>query len=212
VRYTDNSMDIEAVIQTSSYAGIFVLMAVNGFLSFPSSQVLYIIVGYFVGTEFLALIPAALAGSLGNTLGNVLLYEAVRARGVHYIERFKIFRPEDVRKVEAVFHKKGLWFLFVGKLLPAIKVFVPIPAGIGKVHRGAFAVIMFVASFLWSLGFIAIGYFFGKGAELWKSYGIILFIVALLVVFLFYRYMNTIAVTNASGDSENAVPPNDSAR
>lgn len=197
-------MDIEAIIQTSSYAGILLLMTANGFLSFPSSQVLYIIVGYFIGTGFLALLPASLLGALGNTLGNVLLYEAVRARGVHYIERFKIFRPEDVRKVEIVFRRKGLWFLFIGKLLPAIKVFIPIPAGVGKVHRGAFATIMFVASWIWSLIFIAIGYFFGKGAELWRSYGIILFVVALLVVFLFYRYMNSVAITDAPGGSAGA--------
>ncbi|MDO8521002.1 MAG: DedA family protein [bacterium] len=187
-------MDIEAIILGGSYLGIFALMTANGFIAFPSSQVLYIIVGYFIGTGYLALLPASLVGAVGNTAGNILLYEVVRAYGVRYVERFKIFRTEDIRKVEIVFQKKGLWFLFVGKLLPAIKVFVPIPAGVGKVHRGAFAGIMFAASWLWSFIFIAIGYFFGKGAGLWKSYGIILMIVAGIVVFLFYRYMNSAAI------------------
>ncbi|OGZ06641.1 MAG: hypothetical protein A3C93_00100 [Candidatus Lloydbacteria bacterium RIFCSPHIGHO2_02_FULL_54_17] len=192
-------MDIESIIRVSSYGGIFLLMLANGFISFPSSQILYIIVGYFVSTGYLALLPASLVGALGNTGGNILLYEAVRAHGIRYIERFKIFRPEDVRKVEVVFKKKGLWFLFIGKLLPAIKVFVPIPAGVGRVHRGAFAGIMFVASWFWSFIFIAIGYFFGKGAEMWRSYGIVLMIVAFTVVFLFYRYMNSRAITDELG-------------
>ena len=75
-------MDIEAIIVGASYAGIFGLMIANGFFSFPSSQILYIIVGYFVGTGKLALLPAVLLGALGNTIGNVFLYEAVRGHGV----------------------------------------------------------------------------------------------------------------------------------
>ena len=186
-----NGINIEAVIAGASYAGIFGLMALNGFLSFPSSQILYIVVGYFVGTGDLGLLGASLVGAAGNTLGNIFLYEAVRAKGVHYLKKFQVFREQDIRKVEIVFRKRGLWFLFVGKLLPAIKVFVPIPAAIGKVHRGSFVGIMFTASWIWSLLFIAIGYFFGKSADTWKSYGIILFVVAAIVLFIFYRLLNS---------------------
>ncbi len=183
--------DVETIIATWSYIGIFVLMASNGFFSFPSSQILYIIVGYFIGTGTLALIPATLMGALGNTLGNVLMYEGVRKYGVKYVSKFQIFRAQDMKKVEVLFRRKGLWFLFVGKLLPAIKVFIPIPAALGKVHRGLFAVLMFFASWIWSFIFIAIGYFFGKSAEVWKSYGVILIVIALAVMFLFYRALNS---------------------
>ena len=187
-------MNIEQLIAGGSYFSIFLLMIANGFISFPSSQVLYIIVGYFVGTGYLSLIPASLAGALGNTVGNIVLYEAVRTKGLHYLKKFQIFREKDIQKVNIVFKKRGLWFLFIGKLLPAIKVFVPISAGVGKVDRRAFAGIMFSASLIWSFIFIAIGYFFGKSAEMWKSYGIILMIVAGSVVFLFYRHMNSATI------------------
>ena len=183
--------DIETIITTWSYVGIFILMTTNGFLSFPSSQILYIIVGYFIGTGTLSLLPASLIGALGNTLGNVILYEAVRKHGVKYLTKFQIFRPQDIKKVEIVFRKKGLWFLFVGKLLPAIKVFVPIPAGMARVHRGIFASLMFISSWIWSFIFIAIGYFFGKSAEVWKSYGVLLMIIAGIIVFFFYRTLNS---------------------
>lgn len=207
-------LDLELIVATSSYAGIFALMIANGFLSVPSSQVLYIIVGYFIGTGYLALIPAALMGALGNTLGNIVLYEAVRRHGIRYLERFRIFRAHDIEKIEAVFRKKGLWFLFVGKLLPAIKVFIPIPAAIGRVHRGIFALIMFVSSYIWALAFISIGYVFGKSAEVWKSYGVVLAVVALIVGYLFYRMLQREGITfgpqadrgdRHSGDAEK--PP-----
>lgn len=188
-------IDIETILLGFSYVGIFGLMIMNGFLSFPSSQILYIFVGYFVGTGYLALLPASLMGALGNTFGNILLYEAVRAKGIHYVEKFGIFRKADIKRVEIVFKKKGLWFLFIGKLLPAIKVFVPIPAALGRVHRGVFAGIMLAASWIWSFVFIGIGYFFGKNTDVWKSYAVILMIVALLVMFLFYRLLNSREVT-----------------
>lgn len=188
-------MNIEEIILGSSYLGIFLLMVANGFFSFPSSQILYILVGYFVSTGFLSLLPASILGAIGNTVGNIAMYEAVRAKGIGYVKRFQMIREDDLRRVDIVFRKKGLWFLFVGKLLPAIKVFIPIPAGLAKVHRGKFAGLMLSASWIWSLGFIAIGYFFGKGAELWKSYGILLMVIAGFVVFLFYRLLHSESVT-----------------
>ena len=185
------SVDIESIIIASSYLGIFLLMIANGSISFPSSQILYIIVGYFVSVGTLSFFPSSLVGALGNAIGNIILYEIVRRRGIHYLKKFQVFREQDVKKVEIVFRKRGLWFLFVGKLLPAIKVFVPIPAAMGKTHRGVFAAIMFVASWLWSLIFIAIGYTFGKSTEVWKSYGVILFIIATIILFVFYRILNS---------------------
>lgn len=186
---------IETVIAISGYFGIFVLMIANGAVSFPSSQALYIIAGYFIARGDLVLAPVALVGSVGNTVGNIILYELARAHGRTFIARMKIFPLRELAKVETAFRKKGAWFIFIGKLLPAIKVFVPIPAGLGKMSRPLFAILMFVASFIWSLAFIAIGYFFGKSSDLFGRYAIILAIVATVVILLFYRYINSIEVT-----------------
>jgi membrane protein DedA with SNARE-associated domain len=202
-------MDMESIILGFSYAGIFALMIANGFFSFPSSQVLYILVGYFISTGYLGLLPASLLGAVGNTLGNIGLYEAVRAKGLAFVKRFQMIRNNDLRRVTIVFRKKGLWFLFVGKLLPAIKVFIPIPAGLARVHRGKFIGLMFFSSWIWSLGFIAIGYFFGKGAELWKSYGVILMVIAGVVVFLFYQLLYSKSVTTELLSEDAVVCPSD---
>lgn len=184
-------INIELLIQSGSYLAIFLLMVANGSVSFPSSQVLYIIAGYFIAQGNLVLLPVAIAGALGNTIGNVILYELVRKHGRDFVARMKLFSTRELAKVETAFHKKGAWFIFIGKLLPAIKVFVPIPAGLGKMHRGLFATLMFVASFIWSLGFISIGYFFGKSSDLFGKYALVLVAVAAVVLFLFYRYINS---------------------
>ena len=184
-------MDIEHIILAFSYLGIGGLMVLNGFISFPSSQILYILCGYFISTGFLSFLPTTLIGTLGNTLGNIILYEVVRRHGLGYLERFRIFRHQDIEKVEIVFRRKGPWFLFVAKLLPAIKVFAPIPPAIGKMRRDIFIPIIFFSSLLWSWIFLAIGYFFGRGAQLWKSYGVALVVIAAVVLYTFYRYLNS---------------------
>lgn len=187
---------IETLIQGGSYFAIFALMIANGAVSFPSSQVLYIIAGYFIARGDLALFFVALVGTLGNTIGNIILYELTRKHGRTFVERMKIFPMRELTKVEHAFKKKGAWFIFVGKLLPAIKVFVPIPAGLGKMHRPLFVTLMFIASFIWSLAFISIGYFFGKSSDLFGKYAIILMIIAAIVILLFYRYINSAEVVN----------------
>lgn len=185
---------IETIITAASYGGIFLMMIANGAASFPSSQILYIVVGYFIARGDLALAPAVIAGALGNMVGNMILYEIARRKGVEYITRFQLFPLEIVRRTEAAFRKRGAWFIFVGKLLPAIKVFVPIPAGIGKMHRGLFAGIMVVATAIWVLPFTAVGYFFGKSRDVFGAYAFVLLIIAAVVVTLFFRYLKSAEV------------------
>lgn len=182
---------IEMLIQGGSYFAIFILMIANGAVSFPSSQVLYIIAGYFIAHKDLSIGLVVLTGALGNTIGNIVLYELARKHGRTFIERMKIFPTRELAKVENAFHKKGAWFIFIGKLLPAIKVFVPIPAGLGKMSRLLFASLMFAGSLIWSLIFIAIGFFFGKSSDLFDHYAVILVVVAAIVVLLFYKYINS---------------------
>lgn len=184
-------ISIETIIQTLSYGGIFLLMITNGASSIPSSQVLYIITGYFVAQGNLSFTLAVCAGALGNTVGTAILYELARKHGRTFIERIKIFPVRELSKIEVAFKKKGAWFVFVGKLLPAIKVYIPIPAGLGKMHRGFFSFLMFTASAIWATGFISIGYFFGKSSDLFGRYALILIIISVIVLFLFYRYINS---------------------
>lgn len=165
------------------------LMTTNGFVSFPSSQIIYMITGYFIFTGDLNLGLVLLVGTVGNTLGNFILYEVARYKGLQYILSWKIFPAEIVMKVVKTFEKRGKYFLFVGKLLPAIKVFIPIPAGLSKMNRILFGIIILITSAIWAGIFIAIGYFFGKSSEIFGYYAPILIIVSIIVIYIFYKMM-----------------------
>lgn len=182
---------IEHIVITLGYIGICSLMISNGIIGFPSSQILYIISGFFISTGDLNLALVSIIGALGNTIGNIILYEAVRAKGLSYITRFKIFPEREVRKVQIAVSKRGSWFIFAGKLLPAIKVFIPIVAGIGKMNRTIYIAIILISSYIWSLIFIAIGFYFGKNTDFLGVYVLVLIAISLIIVGIFYRYINS---------------------
>ena len=184
-------MSIEEIILTLSYFGIILLMTSNGFTSFPSSQLLYVICGYFVAQGDLNVFLVVLFGASGHALGNILLYELSRRKGLDYILKFKLFPEEEIRKVQIVFNKHKIFYLTIGKLVNPIKIFLPIPAGIAKIHRGIFAITMLIMSAIWSIPFVSIGYLFGKSTDSIGWYAIIIMIIGLTVMYLFYKAMNS---------------------
>lgn len=184
-------MDIETTIVALGYLGIFFMMITNGIISFPSSQILYIICGYFVFTGNLETVFVILFGALGNTIGCIILYEITRQKGLKYITKWNLFPEKEIKKIVVALRKKGSWFIFVGKLLPAIKVFVPVAAGIGKVRREVFIPLMLVSSAVWATPFLAIGFYFGKSSDIFGKYSVILVIVSLVVMGLFYKFINS---------------------
>ena len=93
--------------------------------------------------------------------------------------------------MQIAFNKKGAWFLFVGKLIPALKVFIPIPAGIARMNRYLYAGIILVSSSIWPFAFLAIGYYFGKSAHVFGAYAVVLAFIALIVATVFYKFMNS---------------------
>ncbi len=182
-------MDIESIILGLSYLGIFIMMITNGIFSFPSSQLLYIVAGYFVSRGFISFEYTIIAGAIGNTIGNIALYEITREHGPKAALKFIPGAGTHLTNAEKYFAKKGAIFLFLGKLLPAIKVFVPIIGGISKTPRIIYATLILASSIIWGICFTSLGFYFGKSTTLYQSYvPALLFISAMLIVFFWYSY------------------------
>jgi len=184
-------MDIETTVIALGYLGIFLMMIGNGIISFPSSQILYIICGYFIFTGNLETVFVILFGTLGNTIGCIILYEITRQKGLKYITRLNLFPEKEIKKIVVALRKKGAWFIFIGKLLPAIKVFVPVAAGVGKVRREIFIPLIIISSAIWTTPFLAIGFYFGKSSDVFGKYSVILGIFSLVLMGLFYKFINS---------------------
>lgn len=182
-------MDLQEIILSFSYASIFILMTTNGVMNLPSSQILYVIVGYLVGTGTLSFLPAVIAGTLGNTLGNIITFLLVK-KYEHSIARKLLMLDETTfKKIHSALHetfsKKGMWWLFIGKLTPSVKAFIPVVAGLASTKTFLTSAIFFFASGIWATAIIFLGKTFGEQFTL-KSFMGVSLAIGLTILFIVY--------------------------
>jgi membrane protein DedA with SNARE-associated domain len=184
-------MDFTSLLLSLSYFGILLAMTANGVMGFPSSQILYIAAGYFVSTGDLVLGLVLFAGTLGNTLGNIILYELAKVRGLKVLDYFPWFPKSEVKKVQILFKKKGIPFLFFGKLINPIKIIIPIPAGISHMNRILFSIIVAITSFIWAGIFLSLGILFGKSFALAWYYPLVFIVLTGAFLLVVKKAMNS---------------------
>lgn len=194
-------MNFELLLLQFSYIGIFLLMFLNGIFGFPSSQLIYVLAGWFAYRGELNFWVVISIGVLGQVLGNILLYELSRRKGLKYILsidnflsnnlKLSIFSEKEIKKIMLVMKKKGLIYLFFGKLINPIKIIINIPAGMSKINRFYFNVIILITSFIWAFAFTYLGFAFGKGFEFAIYYGLFMILASATILYFFHKSMNS---------------------
>ncbi len=179
-------MDIPSLIDSLSYIGIFLALTLNGIFSFPSSQITYIICGVLISKGTLSFFPTVIAGTLGNAVGNLILFYLVYRFGPEVATKYFQIPMHSIM----AFHKKvehhGIWMLFVGKLTPSLKVVVPFVAGLARIKKSTAIILFTSTSLVWAAAFLSIGYFFGEHFS-WQKYALIMAVIGVVVAFIFYK-------------------------
>jgi len=183
-------MDLHTLISTGSYFAIFILMLTNGVANLPSSQLLYIVAGYFVSTSNLLFIPTIIVGTLGNTLGNIITYTLVKKYDKPFARKLLLMNEETFSKVHSALHetfsRRGMWWIFLGKLTPSVKAFIPIVAGLANTRTKLTYGIFLLASFIWATGITSLGYYFGEYITL-TSFTTVSLLVGGIILFVVYK-------------------------
>lgn len=183
-------MDLHILISSWSYIAIFVLMLSNGIINFPSSQFLYIICGYFISTGSLLFIPTVIVGALANTFGNIVAFLLIK-KYQHPLARKLLMLNEATfiklhSALHATFSRRGMWWIFLGKLTPSVKVFVPIVAGLAETSTRLTSFIFLIASFIWATVLVSLGYFFGEHLTL-TNFASVSFLIGAVIMFIVYK-------------------------
>lgn len=101
------------------------------------------------------LLLAAFCGAAGNVIGSLAAY-AVGAWGgrpaLRRYGRYVLISPHELERAEAWFARYGAWAVFLSRLLPVVRTFISLPAGVARMPLAPFVLLTFVGSFLWSLG------------------------------------------------------------
>jgi membrane protein DedA with SNARE-associated domain len=160
---------IIAVISASGYWGVLLLMGIESACIPLPSEVIMPFAGYLVHAGKLSLLGVATAGALGCNLGSVVAYWIGAYGGRPLVERFGryvLLGQHDLDRVTHYFEKFGGITVFFGRLLPVVRTFIALPAGIAKMPQGRFHLYTFLGSWPWCYALAYVGMRLGAG---WDS-------------------------------------------
>ena len=160
---------IIAVISSTHYFGIVILMAIESACIPLPSEIIMPFAGYLVYKGELKLWLVATAGALGCNLGSVIAYEIGFYGGRPLVERYGsyiLLTRHDLDLADRFFLRFGAAAVFIGRLLPVIRTFVALPAGIARMPRLRFHIYTFAGSWPWCLMLAWVGM---KLGERWET-------------------------------------------
>lgn len=177
------------------YAGIFFAMMLNGMTEFPSSQIMYPIVGYYASIEELNVFIAIAAGALGNALGNYFLFLlSLRYKDV-ILNKQNAETKEKVNNLVHRFSRHNKLWLVVGKLIPGVKTFIPVITAMLHIDKFLAFAIFLLGSTMWATIMIALGYYFGQSVRV-SGYVLIFPLIAFLLIALLVEKMLVKSLTS----------------
>lgn len=143
------------------------------------------------------LVLLALAGSLGSLLGSLLAYGIGYAGGRPLMlkyGKYVLISQHDADKADKFFQRWGSATAFFSRMLPVVRTYISLPAGITKMNPVKFSIYTFLGSLPWCLLLAFLGYQLGKNYEqisgpLHYLDGLIAVVVVVLVVLYVWRHI-----------------------
>lgn len=119
--------------------------------------------GYLAATGKLSMFSITLVAALANLSGSWLAYAVGKYGGRLFIEkygRFFFVAKKHLAKAELWFDKKGEITVFISRMLPGIRSFISLPAGIAEMNFAKFSIYSFLGALPWNFALAYLGYVF----------------------------------------------------
>lgn len=168
---------IISVIASSGYLGIMALMAIESACIPLPSEVIMPFSGALTVPEIAAqygrpafhLLWVATAGAFGCNLGSLVAYELGAFGGRPLVEKYGAYillSKNELDVADRFFARYGSLTVLISRMLPVIRTFIALPAGVARMPRARFHIYTFVGSWPWCLGLAWVGF---KLGERWDS-------------------------------------------
>jgi membrane protein DedA with SNARE-associated domain len=151
---------IIAIISTIGYFGIALLMAIESACIPLPSEIIMPFSGYLVSTGRFDLILVATAGAIGCNIGSSIAYAVGYYGGRPLVEkwgRYILVSRRDLEIVDRFFARFGSVTVFVCRLLPVVRTFIALPAGIARMSQVKFQLYTFIGSWPWCFALAYVG-------------------------------------------------------
>ncbi|MCU1271194.1 MAG: Alkaline phosphatase [Acidobacteriaceae bacterium] len=190
---------IKSLIAATGYGGIVILMAIESACIPLPSELIMPFAGYLVFTGSMKLLWVATAGAIGCNLGSLVAYEIGYYGGRPLVERYGrwvLMGRRELDWADRFFTRWGYLAVFVARMLPVVRTFIALPAGIARMPRLRFHIYTFLGSWPWCF---LLAWFGMKMGENWRQLGqylhkfdilIVLFLVVGIVWFVRSHWKN----------------------
>jgi len=160
---------ISTFIQSTGYLGVALLMfAENVFPPIPSELIMPL-AGFNAAKGEMNLVLLVLFGSLGSLAGAFLWYAIARHLGIEFLKkaadrhgRWLALNRKDVDSTVEWFDNHGWWAVLIGRLVPAVRTLISVPAGLAKMRAITFLVYSAFGTVMWTSFLTATGYLLGS--------------------------------------------------
>lgn len=184
------------LVESWGYLGIFCMMFLeSSFFPFPS-EVAMIPAGYLVFQGKMNIFLAFFAGTFGSLMGAIFNYYLCYFFGRGLIEKYGKYVGIDddkMQKFESFFKRHGEISTFNCRLIPGIRQYISLPAGLAKMNIFRFSLFTTLGAGIWIAILLGLGYFLGQNETILKEKLhivtiILLFFVILTFIIYFYFY------------------------
>jgi membrane protein DedA with SNARE-associated domain len=171
--FSELILQIVQSVNSWGYLGIFLAMFLeSSFFPFPS-EVVMIPAGYLSSKGEMNLVLSILVGTLGSIAGAIFNYYLAISLGRKLLLKYGkyLFLDEkSLNKLESFFQKHGEISTFIGRLIPGIRQYISLPAGLAKMNISKFTLYTALGAGIWMVVLTLIGYFIGENEALVKEY------------------------------------------
>ena len=186
------SIYITDFISSIGYAGIFLLMTLESACMPVPSEIVMPFSGFAAQRGDLNFVVVGLVGSLGCLAGSVLSYGIGVYGGRPILEKYGkyvLIKKHEMELADRWFARYGNKAVFIARLLPIIRTFISLPAGIARMNFAKFAVYSFVGSLPWCFALAYVGVMLGNNWSLLEQYWIYVDIAMVLACVAVVAYM-----------------------
>lgn len=156
---------LTGTISALDYFGVALLMAIESACIPLPSEIIMPFSGYLVSTGRFNLYLVATAGALGCNIGSTLAYLIGAYGGRRLVEQlgpYVLLDRKRLDRADRFFERYGWLAVLVARLLPIVRTFISLPAGIAHMRFWTFQICTFVGSWPWCLALAYVGLVFGR--------------------------------------------------
>ena len=184
------------ILESGGYTGIFFLMILENIFPPIPSEIIIPLAGFAAAKGELNIALVILIATCGSVVGCLPWYFIGHYFGIARLKRWSLrygrlltLSPQNIETAQEWFKRHGYISVFAGRLIPAIRTLISLPAGIVRMPLVPFLTFSFFGSALWTSVLVLLGY--GLESQYGKAAGFFEFasnvVVGLIIGYYLYR-------------------------